>query len=64
MKKKSEQILLTEEEINYLYTLIHMSGFREKREFPLNLRGNRTEMQRIMGRILKKLRKAKQFISA
>ena len=66
MKKKSKSskpIELTEEEIKYLYTMIHMFGFREKAEFPPYLRSNRTDMQRIMGRILKKLRKAEHFIS-
>lgn len=61
--KSSKRIELTEQEINYLYTLIHMAGFREKTEFPIGLRKNRTDMQRIMGRILKKLRKAEHFIS-
>jgi hypothetical protein len=62
-KKKQQQIELTEEEIKYLYTMIHMLGFREKSEFPLGRRTNRTEMQKIVGKILKKLRKANHFIS-
>lgn len=61
--KNNKKIELTQEEINHLYAMIHLLGFREKSEFPTRLRGNRTEMQRVMGRILKKLRKAEHFTS-
>lgn len=63
MSRKNKTIELTQEEINHLYAMIHLQGFREKSEFPANLRRNRTEMQRVMGKILKKLRKAEHFIS-
>lgn len=63
MKKPSKSIELNEEEIHYLYSMLHLMGFREKREFSKGFSGRRTDMQRIMGRIMKKLRKANHFIA-
>lgn len=60
-KKINSKIELTEEEIHHLYAMIHLAGFREKRELSPFSRMNRTDMQKIMGRILKKLRKAEHF---
>lgn len=63
MSKKNKTIELTQEEVNHLYAMIHLLGFREKWEYSLETRHNRTEMQKVMGKILKKLRKAEHFIS-
>jgi len=62
-KSKHKTIELTSEEIHHLYVMMTLSGFREKREFPMPIQGSRTEMQRVMGRIMKKLRKANHFIA-
>jgi hypothetical protein len=60
-KQSHNTIELTSEEIRHLYVMMTLSGFREKRDFPLSIRGSRTDMQRVMGKIMKKLRKADHF---
>lgn len=62
-KAPKKTVELTAEEIHYLYTMIHVAGFREKSEMIPSIRRNRTDMQRVMGRILKKLRKTNHFIA-
>jgi hypothetical protein len=46
MSKKNKTIELTQEEVNHLYAMIHLQGFREKWEYSPETRRNRTEMQR------------------
>jgi len=60
-EKNLREIRLTDEEIHILLSLLRLTGFREKRETPDNLRNSRTEMNVIVGRIIKKLRKADHF---
>jgi hypothetical protein len=43
--------------------MLKIAGFREKRDYLPEYRQQRTEEVRIMGRILKKLRKAKHLPS-
>lgn len=64
MSKRSEgvrRVDLTDAEIHTLLSLLHVMGFREKREFPKSLRKSRTEMNVMVGRIMKKLRRADHF---
>ena len=55
------RIELTDEEIHHLMVMLKVAGFREKREFHPESKPRRTEEMRIMGRILKKLRKAEHL---
>lgn len=52
---------LTDEEIHTLLALLKVMGFREKREMPKPQRSGRTEMNVLVGRIMKKLRKAERI---
>jgi hypothetical protein len=52
---------LTDEEIHTLLALLNVMGFREKREVPKPYRDSRTEMNVVVGRIMKKLRKAERI---
>lgn len=64
MAKKSEKtrtVELTDAEIHTLVALLHVMGFREKREIAKPFREGRTEMNVVVGRIIKKLRKADHF---
>lgn len=56
--KKTRTIELTDEEIIHTMVMLKLEGFREKRDFPKAVRGNRPSGQRIIGRVLKKLRKS------
>lgn len=58
---KTRSVELTDEEIHTLVALLHVMGFREKREIPKALRSGRTDMNIMVGRIIKKLRKADHF---
>lgn len=58
---KTRSVELTDEEIHTLIALLHVMGFREKREVPKALRSGRTDMNIMVGRIIKKLRKADHF---
>lgn len=63
MKSKTRKVELTDEEIHTLIALLHVMGFKEKREFPKTMRKSRTEMNVLVGRIMKKLRKADHFVA-
>jgi len=54
--KKS--ILLTDEEIIHLLAMLRVAGFKEKRDISESLRGTRNDEMRIIGRVMKRLRKA------
>jgi hypothetical protein len=53
----------TDDEIRHLSAMLRIAGFREKRDYLPEYRAQRTEEVRIMGRVLKKLRKAKHLPS-
>lgn len=54
-------VQLTDEEIHHLIIMLKIAGFSEKRDFLPQYRATRTEEMRIIGRIMKKLRKAKHL---
>lgn len=54
MKEQS----LTVEEIHHLRRFLEFAGIREKRDVPLRLQDTRTVEMKILGKVLKKLRKA------
>lgn len=58
MAKKTVVIELTDEEAIHTLVMLKLEGFREKRDFPKSIRGNRNTESRIIGRVMKKLRKA------
>ena len=54
--KKSVE--LTDEEIIHLLAMLRVAGFKEKRDIPESIRPRRNSEMRIIGRIMKRLRKA------
>jgi hypothetical protein len=61
MPRNSEEEILvpfTKNELVHLLVLMRMDGYREKRDYPKSLRGNRNDEMQIIGRIMKRLRKA------
>lgn len=54
--KKTVQF--TDEEIVHLLAMLRVSGFREKRDFSESLRGRRNYEMKIIGKVMKRLRKA------
>lgn len=59
---KVRKIELTDEEVHVLLTVLHLAGFKEKREEPRHLRDSRPEIPVVVGRIMKRLRKADHFL--
>lgn len=59
-KRQEEEILIsfTKTEIVHLLVLLRMDGYREKRDYPKSLRNSRNDEMQIVGRIMKRLRKA------
>lgn len=61
MTENSEEEILvafTKKELVHLLVLMRMDGYREKRDYPKSIRSNRNEEMQIIGRIMKRLRKA------
>lgn len=54
--KKS--IEFTDEEIIHLLAMLRVAGFKEKRDISESLRSARNDEMKIIGRIMKRLRKA------
>ena len=54
--KKSVEF--TDEEIIHLLAMLRVAGFKEKRDISESLRSARNSEMRIIGRIMKRLRKA------
>jgi hypothetical protein len=54
--KKSVEF--TDEEIIHLLAMLRVAGFKEKRDVSESLRSRRNDEMRIIGRIMKRLRKA------
>ena len=55
---KDVVLKLSTEEARYLYAVLHISGFHEKREISENFWDTRTTISASIGKILKRLRKA------
>ena len=51
---------LTREEIIHLIAMLRVAGFREKRDIAESLRNRRNSEMKIIGKVMKKLRKASQ----
>lgn len=59
-KNVEEEIMIpfTKKEIIHLLVLLRMDGYREKRDYPKSLRNSRNTEMQIIGRLMKRLRKA------
>lgn len=60
MKSQKISIEFTQEEIVHLLAMLRIAGFKEKRDISESIRGRRNDEMRIIGRIMKRLRKAYQ----
>jgi hypothetical protein len=59
-KKTAEKksIEFTDEEIIHLLAMLRVAGFKEKRDISESLQSRRNDEMKIIGRIMKRLRKA------
>ena len=58
-KDRDVVLKLSQDDARYLYAILHISGFLEKREIPEETRADQTEIYTSLGRVLKRLRKAR-----
>jgi hypothetical protein len=58
MAATKKSVEFTDEEIVHLLAMLRVAGFKEKKDFPESLRSRRNYETRIIGRIMKRLRKA------
>ena len=58
MAATKKSIEFTDEEIVHLLAMLRVAGFKEKRDISESLRSRRNDEMRIIGRVMKRLRKA------
>lgn len=62
MKTQEDVVMVefTREEVLHLIAMLRVAGFREKRDITESLRNRRNSEMKIIGKVMKKLRKASQ----
>lgn len=62
MKTQEDVVMVefTREEALHLIAMLKVAGFREKRDITESLRNRRNSEMKIIGKVMKKLRKASQ----
>lgn len=58
MAATKKSIQFTDEEIVHLLAMLRVAGFKEKRDISESIRNRRNDEMRIIGRVMKRLRKA------